>query len=148
MITLTLPGFYESENFYANQRTQNQPLQIEHLLQYPEESLGFSLAEFYLENHFGKFYPVEPNDIYHVLTNTGMSVSDQIGLQFYLIGNGKRSINTLAIAFFGSLFYAHRFSFFLKQFKKGKNALLFHQLEFTKMLSLPLSRIRETFLIQ
>ncbi len=147
MKTLTLPGFYESENFYANLRTLNQQLQIENLLNYPEESLGFALAEFFVENHFGEFYSLETNDIFHVLTQTGMSVSDQIGLQFYLIGNGKRSIDTLAVVFFGSLFYAHRFSFFLKQFKKGKTALLFHQLEFTKMLSLPLSKIRETFLI-
>lgn len=147
MKTLTLPGFYESENFYANLRTQNLQFQIEILLNYPEESLGFAVAEFSLENHWRRFSAVEQKDIYHVLTRTGTSVADQIGLQFYLIGNGKRSINTLAIAFFGLLFYTHRFSFFLKQFKKGKKALLFHQLEFTKMLSLPLSKIRETFLI-
>lgn len=148
MKTLTLPGFYESENFYANLRTVQTEFRIADLINYPEESLGFALAEFLQKHHFGKDPVLENRDIFQVLTNTGMSARAQIGLQFYLIGNGKKSITTICAAVLGSMFYLHSLTFFFKQYKKGKKALLFHHLEFTKMLSQPLSKIRETFLIQ
>jgi len=148
MKTLSLPGFYESENFYAHLRTLQTEFRIAHLINYPEGSLGFALAEFLQQQHFGKDPILENRDIFHVLTNNGMSARAQIGLQFYLIGNGKKSITTVLAAILGSMFYLHSLSFFFKQYKKGKNALLFHHLEFTKMLNQPLSKIRETFLIQ
>jgi len=148
MKTLTLPGFYESENFYANLRTVQNDFKIEDLINYPEQSLGFALAEFLQEHHLGKDPILEERDIYHVLTNTGTSAKSQIGLQFYLIGNGKKSITTIVAAAIGALLYPHCFALFRKQYQKGKKALLFHQLEFTKMLNQPLSKIRETFLIQ
>jgi len=148
MKTLTLPQFYESENFYANLRTVQTDFRIEDLINYPEESLGFAVAEFLQQHHFGGDPVLENRDIFHVLTNTGMSARAQIGMQFYLIGNGKKSITTILAAFLGAIFYLHSMSFFLKQYKKGKNALLFHRLEFTKMLNQPILKIRETFLIQ
>ncbi|GEP50757.1 hypothetical protein FNO01nite_14290 [Flavobacterium noncentrifugens] len=148
MKTLSVPGFYESENFYANLRTVQTDFRIADLINFSEESLGFALAEFLQQHHFSKDPILEKRDIFHVLTNTGISARAQIGLQFYLIGNGKKSITTCLAAILGSMFYLHSLPFFFKKYKKGKNALLFHSLEFTKMLNQPLSKIRETFLIR
>lgn len=148
MKTSTLLGFYESENFYANLRMVETEIRIADLINYPQESLGFAVAEFLQRHHFGKDPVLEKRDVFHVLTNTGMSARAQIGLQFYLIGNGKKNISTILAAVLGAMFYLHSLPFFFKQYKKGKNALLFHHLEFTKMLNQPLSKIRETFLIQ
>jgi len=148
MKTGILPGFYESENFYANLRTLKTDFRIEDLINYPEQSMGFALAAFLLEHYADKNPVLEDRDIYHVLTNTGLSAKSQIGLQFYLIGNGKKDMIAIVGAAIGALLYVHSFPLFLKQYRRGKSALLFHQLEFTKMLNQPLSKIRETFLIQ
>jgi len=148
MKTLTVPGFFESEHFYANLRTLQTDFRIENLINYPEDSLGFALAEFLQQQHPDSQATLEQSDIFHVLTNTGLSHESQIGLQFYLIGNGKKSPLTLLSAIIGSAFFLHRLPYFFEQYKKGKSALLFHQLEFTKMLDQPLTKIRETFLIQ
>ena len=148
MKTLTVPGFYESEHFYANLRKLQTDLRIENLTNYPENSLGFALAEFLHQQHLNSSATLEQSDIFHVLTHIGSSAEEQVGLQFYLIGNGKKTPLTLLSAIFGSIFFLHRLPQFFGQFQKGKRALLFHHLEFTKMLAQPLEKIRETFLIQ
>ena len=47
------------------------------------------------EKHGVKEYWIvspEDHDVFHVLTRTGLTVKNEIELQFYLLGNGKRSL--------------------------------------------------------
>ena len=119
----------------------------EKLLQYPKDSLGFELGHFLDKNHFDIQPKLEDHDIIHVLTNTGILVADEIGMQYYLLGNGKRSLYLFMVILSGTPFYLRRISYFFQQYKRGKQALPFHYLDFSKMLSIPVQSIQETFKI-
>ncbi|MEO9894336.1 MAG: hypothetical protein ABJF52_17540, partial [Aurantibacter sp.] len=64
---------------------------IADLQKFPDESLGQQLGAFLTRNNFNLQDKLESHDVFHVLTNTGISVPEEISMQFYLMGNGKRS---------------------------------------------------------
>ena len=123
-------------------------ISIPELINYPDESLGFELGCFLRNNNFEMQPKLEDHVIIHVLTNTGTTVVEEIGMQYYLLGNGKRSLYCYMVVVSGTLFYANHMSSFLKYYERGKEALRFHDLEFVKMLAQPIVKIRQTFLIR
>lgn len=118
------------------------------LMDYPEQSLGYGLGNFLFKNHFDIQEKLEDHDIIHVLTNTGISVYEEIGMQYYLLGNGKKSLYLFMVILSGTLFYPRQLNYFIHQYKKGKQALTFYYLDFSKMLFLPVQTIQQTFKIQ
>jgi len=91
------------------------------LLQYHKDSLGFGLGNFLDKNHFDIQPKLEDHDIIHVLTNTGISVAEEIGMQYYLLGNGKKSLYLYVVIFSGTPFYLSHLGYFFKQYKKMEN---------------------------
>ena len=123
-------------------------LGIEDLLQYSKKTLGYQMGYFLLSNNFDLQEKLESHDVFHVLTNTGITVPEEVSMQFYLLGNGKRSIYLLSVILFGTLLFPDYLQLFLSKYRLGKLALPFHQLDFYKLLDQPLERIKDTFLIQ
>lgn len=123
-------------------------IEVKQLIQLPQESLGFHLGCFLMKYNFEIQPKLEDHDIVHVLTNTGVSVVEEIGMQYYLLGNGKRSLYLVMVILSGTLFYPTQFNYFIKQYKKGKAAYEFHSLEFLRMLTIPINNIRQSFNIK
>ena len=123
-------------------------VKVNQLIQLPNDSLGFYLGCFLLKYNFEIQPKLEDHDIIHVLTNTGISVVEEIGMQYYLLGNGKRSLYLWMVILSGTLFYPTRFSYFKQQYKRGKASHEFYGLDFLNMLSVPLTHIQKTFNIQ
>ncbi|QLG46157.1 hypothetical protein [Costertonia aggregata] len=121
---------------------------LNELVKYPNESLGFHLGAFLLKHSFEIQPKLESHDVFHVLTRTGISVPEEIGMQYYLLGNGKRSLYLFLVILLGTLLYPDHCTLFVRSFKKGKKAYGFHQLDFSKMLHIPLRKIRSAFKIQ
>ena len=121
---------------------------VNQLLQLQSDSLGFHLGCFLLKYNFEIQPKLEDHDIIHVLTNTGISVVEEIGMQYYLLGNGKRSFYLWMVILSGTLFYPTRFSYFKQQYLRGKVAHEFFGLDFLNMLSVPLIQIQKTFNIK
>ena len=117
------------------------------LKNHPEETLGFGLGNFLYKNHFDIQEKLEDHDIIHVLTNTGVSVYEEIGMQYYLLGNGKKSLYLFMVITSGTIFYPKRMRYFIQQYKRGKRAHSFHYLDFSKMLFMPVQTIQQTFKI-
>lgn len=124
------------------------PVDQDALLDFPKDSLGFHLGRFLQSHNFDIQPKLEDHDVFHVLTATGVTVPEEIGMQFYLFGNGKRSLYQFSVMCIGSLLYPDKWAYFIRQWRRGKNALCFHQLDFLKLLDLPVSQLRTTFLIQ
>ena len=57
---------------------------VEELKEYPSNSLGYHMGEFLVANNFQLQEKLESHDVFHVLTNTGTSVHEEISMQFYL----------------------------------------------------------------
>ncbi|WP_343617722.1 hypothetical protein [Flavobacterium sp.] len=138
-----------SKKPYQKYFKKNEPWNIDQasLLHYPEGSLGFGLGNFLYRNHFDIQEKLEDHDIIHVLTNTGISVYEEIGMQYYLLGNGKKSLYLFLVIASGTIFYPKRMHYFIQQYKRGKQALPFHYLDFSKMLFIPVQTIQQTFKI-
>ena len=121
---------------------------VSKLIQHPKDSLGYHLGCFLLKYNFEIQPKLEDHDVIHVLTNTGISVEEEIGMQYYLLGNGKQSLYLWMVIFSGTLFYPTQFSYFKQQYKRGKTAHEFYGLDFLNMLSVPLTHIQQTFNIK
>ncbi len=122
-------------------------LSVKELIQYPKESLGFHLGCFLLRHDFSPQPKLENHDVFHVLTNTGITVYEEIAMQYYLFGNGKRSAYLLFVLLIGTALYPDKIKFFIHAYRKGKKALPFYQLAYQKLLYQSLSSLQKTFLI-
>ncbi|OED39315.1 hypothetical protein AB832_04170 [Flavobacteriaceae bacterium (ex Bugula neritina AB1)] len=121
---------------------------VSELLQHPKNSLGFHLGSFMLQHNFSPQPKLENHDVFHVLTKTGITVPEEISMQYYLLGNGKRSAYLFMVITIGTLLYPDKLRSFLSAWYKGKRAFAFYQLDYQKLLNQPLNIIRTTFLIQ
>ena len=133
---------------YLFKQTKAWDITIHDFLKLPQDSLGFHYGCFLLKYNFNIQASLEEHDVYHVITNTGISVKDEIDMQFYLLGNGKKSPFVFIVIGTGILFYPFEYQSFYKNFKRGREAHQFYDLDFFKMLSVPLSTIQQTFNIQ
>ncbi len=118
------------------------------LIQFYPESLGFHLGCFLLKYNFQMQPKLEDHDVIHVLTNTAISVPEEIAMQYFLLGNGKKSAYLFMVIVIGTVFYPSEFKRFIKNYSRGKSAHRIHDLDFQKMLKIPLTTIQETFNIQ
>ncbi|WP_062053151.1 Coq4 family protein [Aquimarina longa] len=122
-------------------------ISVQTLLKYSHESLGFHLGCFLLQYDFSPQPKLENHDVFHVLTGIGISVPEEIAMQYYLLGNGKRSLYLLSVIVIGSICYPDKFKLFKKAYQTGKTAYPFHQLDYKKLLQQPVQTLKTTFLI-
>ena len=151
MRDLIIEKMYEwSKKPYQKFFKKNEPWLItsKELIRYPPESLGFHMGCFLLKYNFEIQPKLEDHDVFHVLTNTGVSVTEEIGMQYFLLGNGKRSAYQFAVIVIGTLFYPMQWKRFHTFYRRGKSAHQFYDLSFEKMLLLPLKNIQNTFNIK
>lgn len=151
MKDLLIEYLYEiSKKPYQKYFKKNQPwnLSRKELLKFNERTLGFHLGCFLLKHDLQIQEKLEDHDVVHILTGTGITVVDEIGMQYYLLGNGKKSPYLFMVVLTGTLFYPSKFMYFLSQCKRGRNALKFHHINFYRMLDLPVTNIKEAFKIK
>ncbi|MFT5751063.1 MAG: ubiquinone biosynthesis protein Coq4 [Flavobacteriales bacterium] len=122
-------------------------LSLKELLSFPSDSLGYHLGCFLLRNHFTPEPQLEDHDVFHVLTQTGISVPEEIAMQFYLPGNGKRSAYLFTVLCIGTLLFPDEVPRFINSYQKGRKAHRFYNLNFLKLLPIPLQQLQQTFKI-
>lgn len=150
MRAIILESLYEwSKKPYQRflKRNAPWPVSVRELLRYPESSLGFHLACFLMQHSFEIQPKLENHDVFHVLTGTGISVPEEISMQYYLFGNGKRSLYLFTVICLGSLLYPDKTAIFYRAFRRGRAALPFHHLDFSRLLEQPINRIQKAFSI-
>ncbi|AWM15176.1 hypothetical protein DI487_15790 [Flavobacterium sediminis] len=123
-------------------------ISVESLLLFDAGTLGNDLGLFFKNNAFEVQDSLEEHDVFHVLTTIGTTVKEEVDLQFYLLGNGKRSPFTLLVILTGIVFYPIHYNSFRNCYKRGKNAYLFYDLEFYKLLHRPTVEIKSIFNIK
>ncbi len=135
---------------YQKYVKRNKPWQTtkSELLAYPTDSLGYNLGKFLNDNNFEIQSKLEDHDIIHILTNTGITVEDEIAMQYYLLGNGKKSLYLFMVVISGTLCYPIRIQKFIRAYKRGKKSHRFYDLHFEKLLHIPITTIRQTFNIE
>ena len=80
-------------NFGTREKPWN--LSTANLVKFPQGSLGRELGNFLYKNKLEPIAGAESHDVYHVLFNYSTSFKDEVGLQFFLRGNGKTSLASI-----------------------------------------------------
>lgn len=121
---------------------------MDELLDYPDGSLGKSLGRYLFENS-PEAYPIaEREDILRLLISPTASDAEDIGMHYFLLGNGDYSLKNMLILVTGAMLFPHRLFYFYDRYKTGKAALRFFDLDHFRMLHLPVKRIKDTFLLR
>lgn len=114
------------------------------LLAYPQNSLGNRLGVFLKENNFHPIPKLENHDLFHVLTGYGTEVEDEIALQYFFLGNGKRSAYLIGVIILGILLFPETYRYFIKAYNKGANANKFYHWKFKIHLHIPIESIKNS----
>ncbi|OIQ20152.1 MAG: hypothetical protein BM557_05645 [Flavobacterium sp. MedPE-SWcel] len=123
-------------------------LSMDDLIDYPQDSLGFHVGNHLFNNSFEPDPTPEKEDIYRMLITERISDKEDIAMYYYLLGNGYITSQAIFIIATGALLYPLSIKYFYSKYCDGKNALRFHDLDYFKMLHLPINRIKDTFLIK
>ncbi|WP_124980075.1 hypothetical protein [Nonlabens xiamenensis] len=113
-------------------------LHTRQLLTYPPKSLGYHLGCFLLQHKFEPQPKCEDHDIFHVITGYGVTTADEIAMQYWLWGNGKRSPFVLLAMAVGLVLYPEKYQSFKTAYIKGRLSRPIHQLDFKRHLSSPM----------
>jgi hypothetical protein len=124
------------------------PLKKADFLLFETDSLGYKIGDFLNKNGYELEAKMEEHDVYHVLSNTQTQVFDEIRLQFYMYGNGKRSIFLTIVLLTGFVLYTSKLRDFKNAYQKGKSSLPFHQIDFNTHLHISYDTIISKFNIQ
>ena len=129
---------------------KNEPwgITINSFLEYETDTLGNDVGMFLKANNYNVQDGLEEHDVYHILTNIGTTVKEEVDLQFYLLGNGKKSLFVFIVIITGILFYPRHYKSFINYYKKGKDAYQFYDLNFLKLLRQPTYIIQSIFNIK
>src|SRR4051812_36397509 len=78
--------------FDFGSKDKNWNLTTADLLKYSEGSLGKAMGQFLQRNKVEPLAHAEYHDVHHVLFDYSITFKDEVALQFFLRGNGKRSL--------------------------------------------------------
>ena len=98
------------------------------LLRMPVDSLGFRLGEFLTKHKYDLIPKMEEHDVMHVLMGYKTTVEDEVKMQFFLIGNRKKSVYAFITVIAGCLLIPEFYEEYIQEFKKGRkchNCLLY-----------------------
>jgi|GEM_PF-78730 len=139
--------FEHSKRIYTGLFKNHKPWRItrEDLLAYPKLSFGKQLGLFLKKHDFQLIAKVERHDAYHTLTGFSTQVEDEIALQWFCFGNGKRSLYLYGAIILGTVILPDYWSYYKASHKLGKSANPFHQLKYEKLLRVNLNDLRTTF---
>ncbi|MFD2826640.1 Coq4 family protein [Leeuwenhoekiella polynyae] len=139
-------SFDLSSRIYVKfKRTESWGISRKELLQYPENTLGFYLGCFLLKHNFEPQPRCENHDVFHVLTGYQTDTAQEIALQFFLYGNGKRSAFLLLAMFAGYLLYPDHYKTFKKAQIKGQNTKTLHDFNYKESLKSSIITFKNTF---
>ena len=127
---------------------KNQNLTALNLIKYPEGTLGQQLGRFLLRTNYGQNVYASHDDALQLLIAGSNSFTDDIAVQFYLLGNGSYGLRRLTVMAAGVLLKPHKITYFYQKYTDGKAALRFYDVDHLKLLHLPIDRVRETFMIR
>jgi ubiquinone biosynthesis protein Coq4 len=107
--------------FNCGIKDKNWNLSTAQLLQYPEGSVGKTLGEFLKRSNVEPLAGAEYHDIQHVLFDFSISFKDEVALQFFLHGNGKRSIASVSTLIGAWFLLPTSWKYLRTSYERGKN---------------------------
>ena len=112
------------------------------LKRFPSKTLGNSLGLFLEKEGFELLPKLEDHDVLHVLLNYKTTIEGEVKMQFFLLGNRKRSLYALFTAIIGIFFVPEKFRDFINEFKKGRRCVNISNWDFEHLLCEPIDLLQ------
>lgn len=143
--TILVALYDKSKTIYANyfKKQDAWQLQKSDLLQFPKGTLAKSLGEFLQKNNFEMEAKLESHDVFHTIIGFDTKIEDEIAMQYFLLGNGKRSLYMFMVIIPATFLFPEQWFYFKKSYQFGKETPPFHHWNFLKLLHEPLQNIRQ-----
>lgn len=112
---------------------------------YSTGTLGAAIGYFLRINEFELIPRFEDHDVLHVLLEYDTSLKGEIQLQYFLFGNGKRSVYVILTCSLGLLIapeYCQAYSF---AYARGRNARKIYSIDFREHLFTNINSLRDAF---
>lgn len=119
-------------NYGTNDKNWN--LSTAELLRYPEGSLGKTLGDFLKLHEVEILTGAEYHDIHHILFDYSISFKDEVALQFFLHGNGKKSIASVSTRIGAWCLLPTEWKYLKASYERGKKCKDVSKLNFRNML--------------
>lgn len=142
--------FKISEDFYRTYFKKHASawrVTLDDLEKMPGNTIGYNYFCFLSKNKFNILPKLESHDMFHALTSTDTKVIDELSLQFYLFGNGKKSLYQYCVLI-SSILFIDKSQIFIEAFRNGKKARPFSHLDFQNYLHHDLSNFKHKYKIQ
>ncbi len=108
------------------------------LLAFPLGSLGHHLGEFLQREQFELMPKLEDHDVMHVLFAFPTTIAGEVRMQFFLIGNRKRSLYTFGAAGLGLICAPEHLGAYWQAFQQGRSYRSIARWQFEYLLGEPL----------
>lgn len=144
-LSVMLALYNSSQKIYTQLFKQHKfawKISKEDFLKFPKDSLGYHMGLFYQEKGFDVIPKLENHDVFHVITESGTEIQDEVAMQYLLLGNGKISLYQFAMIGIGTCIYPEYLNMYFKAFSKGNSMQKFHDLDFEALLKIPLPEIK------
>ncbi|MEM1120966.1 MAG: hypothetical protein AAGJ18_11005, partial [Bacteroidota bacterium] len=119
--------------FFKKDR-QGWGISVEQLATFPIGSLGQDLANFLRKENFDLMAGLEDHDVYHVLLGYSTEVEQEAQMQFFLLGNGKRSLYAIGTSLVAFCTMPDQWLTFWDAYRKGQKSAKIHLWDFRYLL--------------
>ena len=114
------------------------------LLNYSEGSLGKAMGQFLQSNKVEPLAHAEYHDVHHVLFDYSITFKDEVALQFFLRGNGKRSLASFGTSIGAWFLLPTQWNYLKNSYKRGQNCIDISQLNLKELLTEDLQKIKRS----
>ena len=119
------------------------PYTMEELLQFPDHTLGKDLALYLQKKGFKLLRNYERHDCKHIILQYEMDEVGEARMQFYFLGNRHYSVPVISTVIMCSILMPEHWSKFRNEFKKGRTAPQFTDVDFAKIVSMNTNELRK-----
>lgn len=108
--------------YWTNKKQKAWSVSLVDLATYPKGTLGKDLANFLIQEKFDLLAGLESHDVYHVLLKYDTAVEAEAAMQFFLLGNGKRSLYAMGTSLVAFLTMPDQWLTFWKAYHRGRSS--------------------------
>ena len=112
------------------------------LLKFPPQTLGRDLGDFLARENLELMPNLEDHDVLHVLLHYQTTIVDEVRMQYFLLGNHKRSAYAIFTALIALLIVPEHWSTFFREFKIGRSCMPISKWDFAHLLNEPTPFLR------
>lgn len=130
--------------FDFGSKDKNWNMKTVDFLNYPDGTLGNAIGQFLKKNKVEPLARAEYHDVHHVLFDYSITFKDEVALQFFLRGNGKRSLASLGTSIGAWCLLPLHWKYLKTSYKRGQECIDISQLNLKELLNEDLQKIKST----